>query len=290
MPKAGDGFKLTDKVREEIIKLIDERVRLHYVTRQDFNELKEVVKELAEAQKRTEERLAEFEQRTEENFNRVWEAIGQLAEAQRKTEERLNQLAQRVDQLAEAQRKTEERLNQLTQRVDQLAESLELFKKTTEENFNRVWRAIEELAIQMKNLRVEFGGFTNTLSYAFENEAFRMLPGVLERKYGIRIKERFIRADVGGREVNILGEGEVDGRSVLIVGEAKMKLEGKLERLKKERGEMDVFDELELKVLSVLREYGEREIIKVFVTHFADKEFLNMAQEKGILVIQSFEW
>ena len=283
MPKAGDGFKLTDKVREEIIKLIDERVRLHYVTRQDFNELKEIVKELAEAQKRTEQRLEEFEKRTEENFNRVWEAIGQLAEAQRKTEERLNQLAQRVDELTE-------RLNQLTQRVDQLAESLEMFKRTTEDNFNRVWRAIEELALQMKNLRVEFGGFTNTLSYAFENEAFRMLPGVLERKYGIRIKERFIRADVGGREINILGEGEVDGRSVLIVGEAKMKLEGKLERLKKERGEMDVFDELELKVLSVLREYGEREIIKVFVTHFADKEFLNMAKEQGILVIQSFEW
>jgi predicted transcriptional regulator len=54
--------------------------------------------------------------------------VNQLAEAQRKTEERLNELTERlnnltarVDQLAEAQRRTEERLNELAERVNQLA-------------------------------------------------------------------------------------------------------------------------------------------------------------------------
>jgi len=197
--------KIPPELMEEIARLIDERVKAVYVTREDFNELKEVVKqlgenmvvlaqaqrrteeslesfkrameeslrqvwdainglteglnqltirvnnlaeaqkrteerlnELAEAQRRTEERLEAFERRTEENFNRVWEAIGQLAEAQRKTEERLNQLAQRVDQLAEAQRRTEERL--------------EAFERETAENFNRVWSAIENLTIRVNEL------------------------------------------------------------------------------------------------------------------------------------------
>ena len=51
---------------------------------------------LAEAQKRTEERLYAFEKATEENFNRVWEAIYLFAEAQRSTEDRLISLAHRV--------------------------------------------------------------------------------------------------------------------------------------------------------------------------------------------------
>jgi hypothetical protein len=61
----------------------------------DILELPKIVRELAEAQQRTEAR------------------IEQLAEAQRGTEAR-------VEQLAEAQRRTEERLAQLTMRVDQL--------------------------------------------------------------------------------------------------------------------------------------------------------------------------
>ncbi|MCX8026928.1 MAG: hypothetical protein N3A62_03585, partial [Thermodesulfovibrionales bacterium] len=52
------------------------------VTRQEFGELQIVVKELAEAQKRTEQRVEE------------------LAEAQKRTE-------QRVEELAEAQKRTE---------------------------------------------------------------------------------------------------------------------------------------------------------------------------------------
>ncbi|RMG03329.1 MAG: hypothetical protein D6726_05830 [Nitrospirae bacterium] len=58
------------------------------VTKTEFNELKEVVRELAEAQKRTEARVEE------------------LAEAQKKTE-------QRVDELAEAQKRTEEEIKKL---------------------------------------------------------------------------------------------------------------------------------------------------------------------------------
>ncbi len=43
------------------------------------------------------------------------------------------------------------------------------------------------------------------MSYAFENEAFRKLPAFLKENYGIEIKERLIREDIGGKEINIFG-------------------------------------------------------------------------------------
>ncbi|MEJ5300486.1 MAG: hypothetical protein WHS38_05795 [Thermodesulforhabdaceae bacterium] len=63
-------------LRDVLISLIEEieRQREESVTRREFNELKEIVRDLAEAQKKTEQRLNE------------------LAEAQKKTEEELKKL------------------------------------------------------------------------------------------------------------------------------------------------------------------------------------------------------
>lgn len=66
-----------------------ERSREQSVTKDEFKELKEIVRELAEAQKRTEARVEE------------------LAEAQKRTEAR-------VEELAEAQKRTEQELQLLT--------------------------------------------------------------------------------------------------------------------------------------------------------------------------------
>jgi len=63
------------------------------VTKEDFRELKQVVAELAQAQKRTEERVEE------------------LAQAQKRTEER-------VEELAQAQKRTEEAVYHLSRRLD----------------------------------------------------------------------------------------------------------------------------------------------------------------------------
>jgi len=67
------------------------------VRRRDFNELAAVVRELAEAQRRTEQRV-----------DRLEVAVQELIEAQRRTE-------QRVEELAEAQRRTEEVVRQLVE-------------------------------------------------------------------------------------------------------------------------------------------------------------------------------
>ncbi len=106
-----------------------------------------VVKELAEAQRRTEERLdvltesvkglAEAQRRTEERLDALTETVKELAEAQRRTEERLDALTESVKGLAEAQRRTEERLDALTETVKELAEA----QRRTEERLDALAEA-----------------------------------------------------------------------------------------------------------------------------------------------------
>ena len=103
------------------------------------------IAELAETQRKTEERLAILEQRMEELAEAQRESekrISELAEAQKKTEERLAILEQRMEELAEAQRRTEERLAILEQRMEELAEA----QRKTEERVALLERRMEELA------------------------------------------------------------------------------------------------------------------------------------------------
>ncbi|URR34947.1 hypothetical protein NBE99_09890 [Thermosynechococcus sp. HN-54] len=76
------------------------------VKARDFNELKSIVGELAQAQKRTEERV-----------DQLAVAVAELAQAQKRTEER-------VDQLAAAQERTERAVRQLARQVGGLSEAL----------------------------------------------------------------------------------------------------------------------------------------------------------------------
>jgi len=98
-----------------------------WVLTDELLSLPQAVQGLAEAQRRTEERveeLAEAQRRTEER-------VEELAEAQRRTEERVEELAEaqrrteeRVEELAEAQRRTEEQLATLTQQVADLTQQV----------------------------------------------------------------------------------------------------------------------------------------------------------------------
>ncbi|CUU04212.1 hypothetical protein JGI2_01099 [Candidatus Kryptobacter tengchongensis] len=151
-----------DEVRLAIKDLADAQRRTEesliafkIVTEENFRRVWESINQLAEAQRRTEERLDAFEKATEENFKRVWESINQLTEAQRRTEERLNQLTIRVDQLAEAQRKTEERLDQLAEaqrkteeRLDQLAVRMDQLAEAQRKTEER----LNQLAIRVDQL------------------------------------------------------------------------------------------------------------------------------------------
>ena len=202
---------------EIIVKATDELVKVS-----NFNELKEIVRDLAKSQK-------------------------ELAEAQGRTEQRLNSLTQRVEELAEAQKRTEEE--------------------------------IRRLAKGLVSTRTELGGLARSVSYSLENEAYRALPSYLKRHYGIEVLERFIRTEIDGEEIDIFAKAKRDGKDVLIVGETELKLSsvGKLKRLDK-------------KVLVVKEKFAEKEIVKLFVTHYARPQIKKKAEERGIIIVQSFEW
>jgi len=90
-----------------------------------IDELAQIVRELAEAQRRTEAQvaeLAEAQRRTEAQVAELAEAqrrteaqVAELAEAQRRTDARLDELAQTVRELVEAQRRTDAQIAQLVE-------------------------------------------------------------------------------------------------------------------------------------------------------------------------------
>jgi len=193
-------------------------------------ELKEILLDLAEELERTV---------TKEEFRELRDVVRELAEAQKETEKRVNELA-------EAQRRTEEELR--------------------------------KLAIGQRRLRQEVGGLSRSVAYALENEAYRKLPSFLKERYGIEVTDRLIRFELKGEEINLFARAKRDGKDVVLVGEAVLRLDdkGKLRKILR-------------KVELVSKEYG-LEVVPLVVTHFATRRLLEEAEKVGFLVVQTFEW
>jgi len=179
--------ELTPELKEAIMEIVDRRIQEKLInrlpSREDFSELKNIV--------------------------------GELAQAQKKTEERVGRLEAVVEELAQAQKRTEMEIQGLTR--------------------------------ELKKTRSELGGLASSVGYALENEAFRALPSFLGEKYGIKVVDKLVRAEIGGEEVNLFGRGKRDGKEVFIVGEVELKLTS-VSKLK----------QLDKKVEAVYREYGRK--------------------------------
>ncbi|PID58827.1 hypothetical protein CSB45_02170 [candidate division KSB3 bacterium] len=201
------------------------------VTKEEFSDLKDVVKDLAEAQKRTEIRLDELAEAQKRTELRVEE----LAEAQKRTEIRVEELAEaqkrtevRLEELAEAQKRTELRLEELAEaqkrteiRVDELAEA----QKRTE-------KSILQLSKRLDQNNKQLGGLNMTVGYTLENEAYRFLPDLLFRDWGIELTEPLRRDWLRNKkgvmmEINILGQAKRAGEAILLIGESKLQLSRK---------------------------------------------------------------
>ena len=192
-------------------------------------------------------------------------------------------LAVRMDELAQAQQRTENRLEELAQaqqRTENRVEELAVALRDTQEEIRTLARRVDET-----NSAV--GGLGQSMAYALENEAYRMLPSFLKEKYGIEITERMVRTETGGEEINIFGRGRRNGNEVLIVGETKLRLDERRRRGKRQRA---IFAQLEAKMRAVQAAFPEKEIVPVIITHYARPRALDKAEEEGIIVVQSFEW
>ncbi|SFM63181.1 hypothetical protein [Thermodesulforhabdus norvegica] len=216
--------KVSPDLREILLGLLEEleRQRAESVGKQEFDDLRNIVRDLAEAQQRAAEKieaLAEAQRRTEQRVEELAEAqkrteqrVEELAEAQRRTDERLNSLAlkveelaeaqkrteQRVEELAEAQRRTDERLNSLALKVEELAEAqkrteqrveeLAEAQRRTDERLNALAVRVEELAEAQKRTEMELRAL------ASEHRKTREQLGGLAITVGYRLEDEAFRS------------------------------------------------------------------------------------------------
>ncbi len=172
----------------ELIRLLQERPEWRAELRrllltEELLGLPGLVRELVEAQRRTEERVG----RVEERVSRIEEYIAALAEAQHRTEERVGRVEEHVAALAEAQRQTQEQVQKLTSTVSLLAEqvrSLVEAQKHTDDTVGGLKGRMLELTYQNKAaayfgplLRrprvVDLGALLETLEAHLSPEEFR---------------------------------------------------------------------------------------------------------------------
>jgi len=119
-------------LREVLLAILEEieRQQKERVTKDEFRELKEIVADLAEAQKKTEQR------------------INELADAQKKTEQRINELA-------DAQKKTEEEIYKLVRRMDIFEDRLEGISNSVGYSLeNKAYKSLPKILSQRYNINV----------------------------------------------------------------------------------------------------------------------------------------
>jgi len=230
------------------------------VTKSEFNQLTAVVRQLAEAQNRTEIRVEQLAVRVEE-----------LAEAQKRTEIRL-------EELAEAQKRTEIRLEKLAVRVEELAEA----QKRTEESLLRLSEDQRDMRKELKETRKQVGGLSMTVGYGLEDRAYKAMPGLLQRDFGIevtsRLTRKFVRDNKGSDiEVNIVGDGLRNNQKILIAGESKSQLS---------KNDIDRFIKKKLNRLEGIFP----DIFPVLITFMiAQPDVEDYAKEKGIALYYSYD-
>ena len=157
--KVPQDFKL------EVERIIDERIKAQAVTKDDFDALKGLVKEISESiksvvllQRENEKAISELriivadlieaQKRNEKSIGELRSAVSDLMEAQRRNEERFTKLEQSIAELIEAQKRNEERFLSLEESVRELRATVsELVEaqKRNEERFGRLEQAVAEL-------------------------------------------------------------------------------------------------------------------------------------------------
>lgn len=156
-------------------------------------------------------------------------------------------------------------------------------QKRTEKNLEELTMVVKDLVDSQQKMREELGGLGMTVGYTLENEAFKKLPTLLKKDFGIQVKKRLKRTyvrDIDGKsmEVNIFGYGEKDGKEVTIIGESKAQLSKK-------------------KVNDFIRENTRRlqgvypEIFLVLITHMITAPGVDdYVKKKGIALYYSYDF
>ncbi len=189
---------------------IEEKTSIIAVGRGDFDELKNVVRQLAESQNRTEHRVEELAVAQ----NRTEHRLEELAVAQNRTEHQL-------EELAVAQNRTEHRLEELAvaqNRTEHRLEELAVAQKQTE-------IAVTALVVGQEKLRSELGGLSMDVGYGIEDKMIPHLRQFALHEFGIEVtlvdRRNVFYPDGNHDEVNLYVEGKRDGHTQYLIGECK---------------------------------------------------------------------
>ncbi|MFH1096133.1 MAG: chordopoxvirus fusion protein [Candidatus Desantisbacteria bacterium] len=247
-------YRMTPSFKREIVKIVDNRINEVHVTKEDFSELKEIVRELGKSQKE----LAEAQKRTEIK-------VGELAEAQKESQKETSRLDKTMQELAEAQKRTEIK-------VEELAEAQ---KETQYE--------LHKLVGEHKETRKQLGGLSNTVGYALEDRAYTGLPELLKRDYEIIVQGRLKRGYMPDKnnkmiEVNIIGEAIKDDKRVTIIGEGKSQLS---------KNDIDRFIKIRLEKLTGMFDEVFPVLVAYMISEFDVEEY---ARKKGIALYYSYDF
>jgi hypothetical protein len=237
----GGTAVLSPQLYKAITTVVDDRVKDIRVTREDFNELRAIVAELASAQAKTEERMGRLE-----------EAVERLAQAQAKTEERVGGLEEAVERLAQAQVRTEERVGSLERAVEALAEA----QKRTEESVTELVQVQKDFAITFDMKIGALGGRWGLSS----EEAFRRGMDHILKEVGFKA-ERFLGYDKKGDVFGHPDQVEMDvivRDSRIIAVEIKSSVD---------RNDVATFNR---KVIFYEQETGQKVSEKIFISPFVD--------------------
>jgi len=265
-----------------------------------LNDLTERVNDLAEAQKRTNQEiekvwnaikeLTEAQKRTEQEIEKIWGAIRELTEAQRRTEQRLNELAeaqkkteQTLNELKEEQKKTEQKFQELAeaqkiteQRINELTDVV----KKTQEHIQKTQEQLKKLTEEHSKTREKLEGLSDSFGYLLEDRAMKSLPKILKREHKIEVVEKLKRDYfvVNGEyvEVNIFGRVRKGRKEYILLGEAKSRVSKK------------AIDNFVRKCDKISKRFS-REVIKVFISYIFSPEIKEYAEEKGIILVPSYE-
>jgi hypothetical protein len=192
------------------------------------------------------------------DFSELKAIVKELAVTQQRTE-------QRVEELAVAQQRTEQRVEELT-----------LAQQHTEQS-------LQKLIEEHQDTRKQLGGLAATVGYSLENQAYKALPQLLQRDFGLlvqgRLKRDYLKDQQGNElEVNIIGQALQNGKPVTIIGESKSQLS---------KQKIDQFIRKRLERLEgVIPTY-----FPIIITHMVSgSDVEEYARSKGIAVYYSYDF
>ncbi|MDI9570503.1 MAG: hypothetical protein QM278_07245 [Pseudomonadota bacterium] len=206
---SGSLFRKIDRLdpdlKEVMISMVEEweRYREDMVTKVEFGDLREIVKELAEAQKRTEIKVAELV----EAQKRTDAKVAELTEAQKRTEIK-------VAELAEAQKRTDAKVAELTEA-----------QKRTEAALQALTQEVRALTADHKETRRQLGGLAQSVGYVLEDRIAPHVADFAKKIFGVDIalldRRNLIYEDGKYDELNIYAEGAKNDRPAYVIGECK---------------------------------------------------------------------